>query len=85
MKLSHQITEEKGSYHNCNRNEYEERGVGMIKHKDSDKRKILDEVVLDYLYKDEQNIKQVAENKNSRAFTRGVAPKKKGNIGRPRG
>lgn len=84
-KYWNQITEEKGSYHNCNRTKYEERGVGMLEHNDSDKRRILDEVVLHYMHKDEQNIKQVAENKKTRAFTRGVAPKKKGNIGRPRG
>ena len=84
-KYWEQITEEKGSYHNCNRNEYEQRGVGMLEHNDSDKRKILDEVVLHYLHKDDQDIEPIKENKNTRAFTRGVAPKSKGNIGRPRG
>ena len=56
----------------------------MLEHSETNKRRILDEVLLDYLYKDDQNIKQVAENKNSKAFTRGVATKKKGNVGRPR-
>lgn len=79
-----QITQEKGSYHNCNRNNYEHNGVGMLDHRDSDKRKILDENVISYLCKDEQDIKPVKENNNTRSFTRGTVSKFKGNIGRPR-
>ena len=81
-----QLTEEKGSFHNCHRNEYEHNGIGMLDHKDSEKRKVLDEKVISYLCKDEQNIELVKENKKDRAFTRGIIPKKSnGNIGRPRG
>ncbi|MCX6076281.1 MAG: inovirus-type Gp2 protein [Campylobacterales bacterium] len=84
-KYWNQLTDNKGSYHNCNRNIYELNGVGMLDHSDSDKRKILDENVISYLCKDEQTIEPIKENKKDRAFTRGTIPKSKGNIGRPRG
>jgi hypothetical protein len=80
-----EITKGKGSYHNCNRNNYEKNGIGMLDHRDTEKRKILDEKVISYLCKDEQDIGMLKENKKDRAFTRGTLPKKKGNIGRPRG
>jgi len=80
-----QITAEKGSFHNCHRNKYARNGIGVLDYKDSDKRKILDEDVIAYLCKDEQEIKQVNEKKKVRAFTRGTTPKSKGNMGRPRG
>ncbi|MEW6552233.1 MAG: inovirus-type Gp2 protein [Campylobacterota bacterium] len=80
-----EITKGKGSYHNCNRNKYEENGIGMIDHKDSDKRKILDEKVISYLCKDEQDVGALKQNQKERAFTRGIMPKSKGNKGRPRG
>ena len=78
------ITDDKGSYHSCNRNKYERHGIGMLDHRDSDKRKILDEDVISYLCKDEQGIEPIKDNKRDRAFTRGTIPKSKGNIGRPR-
>ena len=77
-----QVTKEKGSFHNCHRNEYTRNGIGMLDHRDSDKRKILDEDVISYLCKDEQDIEPIQENKKSRAFTRGTTPKNKG---KPRG
>ncbi|MCX6075652.1 MAG: inovirus-type Gp2 protein [Campylobacterales bacterium] len=80
-----QTTKGKGSSHNCNRNEYKRNGIGMLDHRDSDKRKILDEDVISYLCKDEQDIEPIKENEKVRAFTRGTVPKSKGNIGRPRG
>jgi len=80
-----QVTKEKGSFHNCHRNEYTRNGIGMLDHRDSDKRKILDEDVISYLCKDEQDIEPIQENKKSRAFTRGTTPKNKGKLGRPRG
>jgi len=81
-----QITEERGSYHNCNRKKYKHDGIGMLDYKDSDKRKILDDKVVSYLCKDDekQDIAPIKSNKNSRAFTRGIISKSKGNIGRPR-
>ena len=78
------ITKDKGTYHNCHRNKYERKGIGMLDYKDSDKRKILDEDVIDYLCKDTQDITPLKENKKQRAFTRGTIPKSKGTIGRPR-
>jgi len=82
-----EITKEQGSYHNCHRNTYNNNGIGMLEHKDSKKRKILDKVVVSYLCKDDekQSIDPIKENKKSRAFTRGIAPKSKGKVGRPRG
>lgn len=79
-----QVTKKKGSYHNCNQNKYKRNGVGMLDHRDRDKRKILDEDVIAYLCKDEQDIEPIKKNKKDRAFTRGTIPKSKGNIGRPR-
>jgi hypothetical protein len=79
-----EITKGKGSYHNCNRNKYEKNGIGMLDHRDTEKRKILDEKVISYLCKDEQDIGVLKENKKDRAFTRGTLPKSKGNMGRPR-
>lgn len=78
------ITDGKGTFHNCNRNEYKNNGVGMLDYKDTDKRKILDEDVLPYLCKDEQTIDTIKTSKKERAFTRGIAPKVKDNRGRPR-
>lgn len=79
-----QITEGKGTFHNCNRNKYKSNGIGMLDYKDTDKRKILDEEVLPYLCKDEQTIESIKSNKKERAFTRGIAPKQKDSRGRPR-
>jgi len=84
-KYWEQLTQEKGRYHNCNRNKYPRNGLGMLDHRDSDKRKVLDEEVISYLCKDEQDIEPIKTNKMDRAFTRGTMPKNKGNIGRPRG
>lgn len=83
-----QITKKKGSYHNCNFNSdevYGERNAtGMLDHRDSDRRKKLDEAI-SYLSKDDhQDLAPVKSNKKDRAFVRGTIPKSKGNIGRPR-
>jgi hypothetical protein len=81
-----QITENKGSFHNCNRNGYKDKGIGMLDYKDTEKRKILDENVIPYICKDEQTIENIkTNNKNDRAFTRGTIPKiKDTKLGRPR-
>ena len=81
-----QITEEKGSYHNCHRNEYRRNGLGILKHQDDEKRKIVDEDVISYLCKDDENqsVEAVAEGKKVKAFTRGLIPKAKEKMGRPR-
>ncbi|MCG3666900.1 YagK/YfjJ domain-containing protein [Aliarcobacter butzleri] len=78
------ITKGKGVFHNCSKNEYKNKAVGIIDYKDEEKRKIFDEKVLTYLCKDEQSIDSLKTNIKDRAFTRGIAPKKKSNAGRPR-
>jgi hypothetical protein len=80
-----QLTNGKGSFHNCHRNNYEYNGIGIIEHRDSEKRKILDKDVISYLCKDDekQAIKPIKKKKD-REFTRGIIPKSKGNSGRPR-
>ena len=83
-KYWEEITEGKGSYHNCHRNKYISDGIGILDHKDSDKRKILYDIVISYLCKDEQEVEPTKENKKNRAFTRGIIKKNKGNKGRPR-
>lgn len=77
-----QITKGKGSFYNCNRNQYPEHGIGMLDHNDAEKRKNLDNA-LAYLSKDEQHIDLVSDKKE-RSFIRGTMPKSKGNVGRPR-
>jgi hypothetical protein len=81
-------TKGRGTFYNCNQNkqEYEKIGIGMLDHKDKDKREILDEKVIVYLCKDDekQDIAPVKSNKKDRAFVRGTMPKKKGKAGRPR-
>lgn len=78
------ITQGRGSYHNCNRNSYKKNGTGIIDHKDTEKRKILLENVTSYLCKDEQNIQSSSDDKINRLFTRGTLPKEKSTRGRPR-
>ncbi|MDK2047091.1 YagK/YfjJ domain-containing protein [Aliarcobacter butzleri] len=78
------ITKGKGVFHNCSKNEYKNKAVGIIDYKDEEKRKIFDEKVLTYLCKNEQSIDPLKTNIKDRAFTRGIAPKKKSNAGRPR-
>ena len=75
------ITKGKGVFHNCSKNEYKNKAVGVIDYKDKEKRKIFDEKVLTYLCKDEQSIDSLKTNIKDRAFTRGIAPKKKSNAG----
>jgi hypothetical protein len=81
-----ELTNGKGSHFNCNRQKYKHKGVGMIHHKDTQKRKILDEYVTSYLCKDDkqQDLATVKNNSKDRAFTRGTLPRSKGNKGRPR-
>jgi len=78
------ITKEKGSYHNCHRNNYKKNGIGMLEHSDSEKREHLDEAMA-YICKEEQSVGAVSDNKKDREITRGTIPKKrKSNMGRPR-
>lgn len=79
-----EITQGQGSYHNCNRNEYQQKGTGLLDHKDSNKRKILDETVIPYLCKDDQSLEPVKGSKKDRAFTRGIITKNQEKLGRPR-
>jgi len=78
-----EITKDRGSYHNCHRNDYPHNAIGMLEHNDTDKRKKLDKAI-SYLYKDEQSINPIKTNKKSRAFCRGIIPKRKKSTGRPR-
>ena len=83
-----QITENKGSYHNCNLKADEIYGkknaTGMLDHRDIERREKLYEAV-GYLCKDDyQDIAPVKSNIKDRAFVRGTIPKSKGNVGRPR-
>jgi len=82
-----QITKERdGIHHNCNKDKkkYKNVGIGMVDYKDSEKRKVLDEIVIPYMCKDDQDIGALKGNKRSKAFTRGIVTKKKSTKGRPR-
>ncbi|QKF59127.1 YagK/YfjJ domain-containing protein [Aliarcobacter lanthieri] len=78
------ITKGKGLFHNCSKNEYKNKGVGILDHRDKEKRNTLDENVLPYLCKDEQNENTLKTNSKDRIFTRGIVKKTKSNAGRPR-
>ena len=79
------ITKGKGTYYNCNRNDYKNNhAIGILDYRDTEKRRKLDDAMA-YLVKDEQSIEALKENKKDRAIRRGTMPKSKGNIGRPRG
>lgn len=84
-KYWEQLTDKKGSFHNCHRTPYEHTGIGILDHRDSEKRKILDENVISYLCKDEQTIEPIKNSPKDRAFTRGTLPKDQKKKGRPRG
>lgn len=78
------ITNGKGSYHNCNRDDYKDNhAIGMLDYRNVGKRANLDKAMA-YLVKEEQSIEPIKENKKDRAFRRGIMPKEKGNNGRPR-
>lgn len=81
------ITNGKGIYYNCNRNDYgESHGIGMLEHQDKEKRKKADEA-LAYLCKDDedQDIKKVNTNNTTiKQFRRGRMPQSSSNRGRPR-
>lgn len=83
---NNEITSGKGIYHNCNRNKgkYPASALGMINHTDETKRTVLNEKALGYLCKAEQSIDPIKQTGHERSFTRGIAPRKKGNAGRPR-
>jgi hypothetical protein len=81
------ITKNKGSFNNCNLNadkKYgENNGIGMLDHRDIDKRKNLD-VAIGYMCKDEQSIEAITDSKKNRSIVRGTMPKSKSKVGRPR-
>ena len=81
-----ELTDGKGSHFNCNRQKYKHKGIGMLNHTDTKKREILDKHVTSYLCKDDekQDVAPVKSNKKDRAFVRGIIPKSKGKVGRPR-
>jgi hypothetical protein len=86
-KYWNQITQDKGSFYNCNRDKekYNENGIGLLDYKDEEKRKILDEKVISYLCKNDQLQVIPKNDKKDREVIRGTLPKSKGNKGRPRG
>lgn len=78
-----EITKGKGTSFNCNLNadKYKYNGIGMLDHRDKEKRLNLNKAVA-YVCKDEQ----IAQSDKSKtiSYTRGNMPKKKSNAGRPR-
>jgi hypothetical protein len=80
------ITDGKGVYHNCNRDKtvYDQCGIGMINHTETDKRTALMEKVIPYMLKPEQSIANIKETGDERSVTKGVITSRKNNVGRPR-
>lgn len=81
-----EITEGKGIFHNCNREKgkYAECALGMIDHTDEAKRTVLKEKAIAYLCKEEQSVAPIKQSGAERSFTRGISPRRKSNVGRPR-
>lgn len=78
------ITKGKGTYYNCNRNDYKDnKAIGMLDYRDEEKREKLD-YAMAYLAKEEQSIEAIKENKNDRSIRRGTMPKEKNTKGRRR-
>lgn len=81
---SENITNGKGTYYNCNRNDYKDNhAIGMLDYRNVEKRRNLDNAMA-YLAKEEQSIDLLKSNEKSRAIRRSTIPKSKGNKGRPR-
>jgi len=78
------VTDNRGSYHNCNRNEYKDTAIGMINYYDYEKIEALINKAVGYFCKDTQSISDLIESKRYKAFTKGVAPKVNKSVGRPR-
>lgn len=78
------ITDGNGVFHNCNKNHYEQSGIGMIDHSDFVKRANLEEKVIGYMLKDEQSIDGIKQSGREKSVTKGVCTRKKSNAGRPR-
>ena len=80
------ITKGNGVFHNVNRykDRFERCGIGMIDHKDAERRKALIEDVLPYFAKVDQSIAGIKGRSKERAFTRGSLPKPMSKVGRPR-
>jgi len=66
-----QITQGRGTYFNCNRENYLYPGIGVISNDDRAKRASLRDRVLGYLFKDDQHV----AIKGKRVFRRGVMPR----------
>lgn len=81
---SENVTSGKGTYYNCNRNDYKDNhAIGMLDYRDTGKRRNLNNAMA-YLVKEDQSIEGLKENGKDRSIRRGTLPKSKGNIGRPR-
>ena len=78
------ITDNRGSYHNCNRNKYKDTAIGMINYYDEEKIDLLVNKAVSYFCKDTQSISDLTEGNRYKAFTRGVAPRINRSAGRPR-
>lgn len=79
------ITKGNGISHNCNRNNYKHKALGIIEHNDVKKIELLKEKVIPYICKEEQSIDGLKKSNKDRSLTRGIAPKSKSKVGRPRG
>lgn len=78
------ITNGKGTYYNCNRNDYKDNeAIGILDYRDIEKREKLD-YAMAYLSKEEQSIKSMNEYKKDRSIRRGTIPKERNTKGRRR-
>ncbi len=81
---SQNITDGKGTYYNCNRNDYKDNhAIGMLDYRDTKKRRNLNNAMA-YLVKEDQSIEGLKENGKDRSIRRGTIPKEKSTRGRPR-
>ena len=76
------ITEGRGRYYNCNADEFDRRGVGMIDYWETEKLSALKEVVAPYLTKADYLIRTMVET--GKTFSHGRVPPVATRTGRPR-
>ncbi len=79
-----QVTDDQGVYFNCNVQKYQQSGISMVSRHDVVKRATLENTVLSYFFKDQQQV-LVKKNRKDRTLFLSQKPALPSHLGRPRG
>ena len=79
-----QVTDDQGIYFNCNVQKYQQSGISMVSYHDVVKRATLENTVLSYFFKDQQQV-LVKKNRKDRTLFLSQKPALPSHLGRPRG